>query len=352
MSTLIFPMGGQSSRFPNVKPKWMLTHPKSNTYMVLETLKGINHDFFDKIIFTFLQDHENKYKFFESFKLELQRLNILHKTDFLFLQKSTNNQPETVYETIRQKEISGFILIKDCDSYYETVITHQNNQVCFHDLNEAKETNAISKSYIEFDNDRQITNIVEKKIISSFFNVGGYGFQDAQIFARYYELLNNQDNNFYVSNIIHQMLIDKNIFIAQKTYNFKDWGTLQDWRKFTDKFQTLFLDLDGTLVTNTSHLMEPRIGDSKPLENNIKTIQELYEQGNIHIIITTSRPEAYKNETIKELERFNIPYDQLIMGLPHAKRIVINDFANSNPYPSCEAINIPRNYDDLKSYIK
>ena len=41
----------------------------------------------------------------------------------------------------------------------------------------------------------------------------------------------------------------------------------------------------------------------------------------------------------------------LVMGLPHCQRIVINDFARSNPYPSCSAINIPRNENNLKEFL-
>ena len=29
MKNLIVPIAGKSSRFPNIRPKWMLTHPKS-----------------------------------------------------------------------------------------------------------------------------------------------------------------------------------------------------------------------------------------------------------------------------------------------------------------------------------
>jgi hypothetical protein len=52
-----------------------------------------------------------------------------------------------------------------------------------------------------------------------------------------------------------------------------------------------------------------------------------------------------------ELQTKGIPYDELVMGLPHCQRVIINDFARSNPYPSCKAINIPRNTDDLKEYF-
>ena len=49
--------------------------------------------------------------------------------------------------------------------------------------------------------------------------------------------------------------------------------------------------------------------------------------------------------------KYDIPYDQLVMGLPHCKRVLVNDFARSNLYPSCEAINIPRNSETLEEYL-
>ena len=42
MKSLIIPMAGQSSRFPDTRPKWMLTHPMSGDLMCVESLKGIN----------------------------------------------------------------------------------------------------------------------------------------------------------------------------------------------------------------------------------------------------------------------------------------------------------------------
>lgn len=53
MKNLIIPMGGKSSRFPNLRPKWMLTHPMSGDLMCVESIKGLNLYFFDKIYFTF-----------------------------------------------------------------------------------------------------------------------------------------------------------------------------------------------------------------------------------------------------------------------------------------------------------
>ena len=76
------------------------------------------------------------------------------------------------------------------------------------------------------------------------------------------------------------------------------------------------------------------------------------EHGKVKIILTTSRPERLRGLTMDEMKKYNIPYDTLIMGLPHCKRVVINDFANSNPYPACESINLPRNSDNLTEFLK
>jgi len=42
---------------------------------------------------------------------------------------------------------------------------------------------------------------------------------------------------------------------------------------------------------------------------------------------------------------------QLIMDLPHSQRILINDFAPTNPFPSAVAISIPRNSASLSGYL-
>jgi hypothetical protein len=99
-------------------------------------------------------------------------------------------------------------------------------------------------------------------------------------------------------------------------------------------------------------LIPPGISEGLPLLKNIECLRKLFNDRKTHIIITTSRPEEFYNETVTELSRNKIPYDRLIMGLPHSQRIVINDFANSNKYPSCSAINIPRNSETLEDFLR
>ena len=147
------------------------------------------------------------------------------------------------------------------------------------------------------------------------------------------------------------MMLSGSTFYGTKTTDFKDWGTLDAWNKYKSQYKCLFVDIDGTLITNSSHHFPPYTGSGEPIEDNIDYLVELHEQGRAKIVLTTSRPERLRQITITELQTKGIPYDELVMGLPHCQRVIINDFARSNPYPSCKAINIPRNTDELTEFL-
>lgn len=352
MNNLIIPMGGKSSRFPGVRPKWMLTHPMTNRFMVTESVMGLNVDFFDCIYFIFLKEHEEKYHFLKGFKEELQGCGLLDKSKFVFLTCPTSSQSETVYEAICQEDIDGFIFIKDSDGYYDCKITDAVNQIAFFDLNDMDDINARTKSYIELDINGIVTNIVEKKVISSTFSAGGYGFESASEFCSYYEGMKDLEGECYISNVIFEMILSGSKFIGLPTQNFKDWGTIDAWNKYKSQYICLFVDIDGTLVTNSSIHFPPYIGEGAPIVENIDYLNSVYRSGRVKIILTTSRPNHMRDRTISELKNKGILYDELITGLPHCKRVVINDFSKSNPYPSCEAINIPRNSNNLKEFFR
>ena len=57
------------------------------------------------------------------------------------------------------------------------------------------------------------------------------------------------------------------------------------------------------------------------------------------------------NQAIKNLNEQGFKDYVLIMNLPHAKRILINDFAPTNPFPSAISINMLRNASNLKEFL-
>jgi hypothetical protein len=354
MKNLIIPMGGKSSRFPEMRPKWMLTHPSSGNFMCIESIRGINLDFFDNIFFVILKKHDVEYEASEGIIKSLKNLDnyleVKNKIRIIKLEKDTNSQSETVYESIIKNNIKGFIYIKDSDGFFKINIKSTENQITYFDINNIEEINARSKSYIEVNSNDIVTNIVEKKVIGSKFSVGGYGFSSSEEFCKYYKSIEKYHGECYVSNVILEMILNDYIFKAFECSDYIDWGTIKDWNSYKSKFYTLFVDLDGTLFTNTSHLIPPFIGNGSPLMGNINTIKRLKGEGSF-LVITTSRPEIYREITIKELNEYEIPFDVLIMGLPHSQRILINDFSLTNPYPSCSSINLLRNSDTLKDYL-
>jgi hypothetical protein len=40
------------------------------------------------------------------------------------------------------------------------------------------------------------------------------------------------------------------------------------------------------------------------------------------------------------------------MGLFHSKRIIINDYSKSNPFKSCDSINLKRDSSELKDILR
>ena len=328
----------------------MLSHPMSHRMMVTEAISGLNLDFFDNIYFICLQQHEDKYSFMKGFVAELDDAGLRAKSNIVLLPEQTDSQSETVYTFLSGYELDGFIFIKDYDGFYRCDV-EERNQVAYFDLNDMDDINARTKSYVDLDVNDVVTNIVEKKVISSTFSSGGYGFADAKEFCKTFEKLQDMDGECYISHIIFEMMLSGSTFYGTKTTDFKDWGTLDAWNKYKSQYKCLFVDIDGTLITNSSHHFPPYMGSGEPIENNIDFLAELHEKGKTRIILTTSRQEKYRQLTIMELQTKGVPFDELVMSLPHCQRIIINDFARSNQYPSCKSINIPRNTDDLKEYF-
>ena len=328
----------------------MLSHPMTNRLMVTEAISGLNLDFFDNIYFICLQQHEDKYSFMKGFVSELDDAGLRAKSNIVLLPEQTESQSETVYTFLSGYDLDGFIFIKDSDGFYRCDV-EEKNQVAYFDLNDMDDINARTKSYVDLDVNNVVTNIVEKKVISSTFSSGGYGFADAKEFCKTFEKLQDMDGECYISHIIFEMMLSGSTFYGTKTTDFKDWGTLDAWNKYKSQYKCLFVDIDGTLVTNSSHHFPPYVGTGEPIEDNIDLLAELHEEGKAKIILTTSRPERLRQLTLQELQVKGIPYDELVMGLPHCQRVIINDFARSNPYPSCSAINIPRNENNLKEFL-
>ena len=347
---LIIPAAGKSSRFPNMRPKWLLTQPDGKL-MVISAIKGLELEKFSKIHLIVLREHLEKYKCESGIKKAFEEEGLGEKLNLVVLDSPTLSQPETVYSALKSEKISGPFFIKDSDNYFQAPIVDQNS-VCTFNLRDMDSVNPGNKSYVSKNEKGFVTNIVEKQIISSEFCCGGYTFKDPKDFISAYESLKDSEN-LYLSHLIFYLILEGRVFVTTSAKNYLDWGTLKDWNSYKTKFATIFLDIDGVLVKNSGRYFEPIWGETEAITPNKSIINELYDSGRVEIILTTSRGHDFEDSTRKQLEQHGIKFHRLIMGLMHCRRIIVNDFADSNPYPSCSAINIKRNdKDHLRKMIE
>jgi hypothetical protein len=357
MFTLILPAAGASTRYPNMRPKWSLTHPNGEL-MIVEGMSGIDLSNFDRIVMTAMRYDVVKYGLqtaiydsFEKFGLPFELIG---------LDTPTSSQSETVAITIQKANIEGEIYIKDCDDYFVTGPI-EPNMVSVYSLYDMEEVIAKNKSYVTVDHLENVTNIVEKRIISDKFCCGGYSFSSAEQFVETFKALKatqsfsrpaqSTDPEIFISHVIFEQVLDGKLFKTSKVTNYEDWGTLADWNKYKERYKTIFIDLDGVLVNSSSEMFEPIWGTTGAIQENVDIINEMYDSGTVRVIITTSRKSSFKEVTLKQLDRLDIRYHQIIFDLMHCERVLVNDYSPTNSFPTATAVNMVRNSHDLKELI-
>jgi hypothetical protein len=346
---LLLSVAGMSTRFPNMKPKWLLTNPNGNL-MIIEAILGLDLDKYNKIYIIALDEHLQKFKFISGIKKQFMQIGYIDKLEFIILNERTASQPETVSKAIVQGDIKGEIYIKDSDNYF--IESRQSgNFISTFDLNDMDLVHAKNKSYVVTNDQNIVLNIVEKRVLSSTFNVGGYGFDSANKFVEYYNKLKDFDN-LYISHVIYKMMLDGVEFQKSDVKKYIDWGTLKEWNMYRAQYSTLFINIDGVLVKDSDEFFEPVYGSTGRIDNNVDTLNKLYNSGKVNVILTTSRKEEYKEITVEQLNREGVKYHQIIFNLNQGKKVIVNDYSPTNPYKSCDAINVRNNSDDLKEMLE
>ena len=122
------------------------------------------------------------------------------------------------------------------------------------------------------------------------------------------------------------------------------------------KNPTFFVDIDGTLVKYRK-FNELATSILTPIRDVVEYVNSQYELGSV-IIITTARPESYRDYTKEELGKIGVKYHQLVMDCGRGTRVVLNDMDPENPIQRAVGINFVRDggfepiggIPDIKSY--
>lgn len=360
--TLVVPSAGRSSRFPGVKPKWMLTQP-SGCLMVVDALGALDMTHVNHVVIGLLKEHVEKYcggdvdailRIFEDGVPRLQEI----KVSIVVIAEETVDQTQTIECILNAAKVTGPIFLKDCDNQFKCPVSAVDGVATLEITRETESgvSNVASKGYVAVNSQTgQLTSIVEKLMVSNTFCIGGYAWRSAQDFlsrvaqARKYQIMASATKGveLAVSDVIWLKMATGAPFLSIPAANYEDWGTLPSWRAYCDSFKTLFVDIDGTLMKNSGQYFLPTWGTTAPLTKNVDHLNKMHATGRVRIILVTSRLEKFRDATVKQLEQYGVKYDQILHGMLHASRVVINDYAPTNPYPSAECVNISRNAEDL-----
>jgi hypothetical protein len=339
---IILPAAGLSTRFPNMRPKYTLTDYKGQ--MMFE--RAIQY-YVGKYNVTIgiLREHENKYNISKYIKDTYDKL-----VNIVVMEERTSGPADTVYQILKQANISDDkeFFIKDCDSFFDHIPT-EGNYVCVSSIADHEVLKRLaSKSFVISNDQGIINNIIEKKVVSDKFCVGGYKFDKVGLYKLTFEKLKSKNvKEIFVSHIIQDCLHNNHIFTEKQITNYIDVGTAEDWFEYNDR-PVIFCDIDGTLVKAQAK----GTYDEQPeaLEENVKVMLK-YQNNGSQIIFTTARPKKYDIRTREILDSLGFKDYDLISGLQNVKRILINDYNEANPHPRAIAINLKRDTDNLKDFI-
>jgi len=306
--------------------------------MLEKAVEGLEMSDYDRVVVICLKEHIDSYLTPKT--LDVVLAGIGHpNVHICVLDEPTSSQSETVALALTRANISGAFFVKDCDNIFR-VRWHGGNEVAVLDLNNVGLIDAKNKSYVSVDTLGNISNIVEKQVISNYFCCGGYGFSNSEEFLKHYGAIKSS-KEVYISHVIYSMLLAKENFRISKADNYIDWGTLREYRHYTRSFLTLFCDVDGVLLYNGSKFGK-KGWETEPISENLQSISRMQKSGLLYLVITSSRPESEIDYLRQRLAEFEVIPDQYVMGLPHGRRILVNDYSLTNPYPTAISINVER----------
>ncbi|SEM25355.1 NTP transferase domain-containing protein [Xaviernesmea oryzae] len=347
--TVLLPIAGRSSRFPGTRPKWLLTAP-SGELMLERALRSIPDYANHRIVVGALREHLRNAGGAEAIERALGDI-----VEIVEFEDVTAGPAATVAEMIKRASVTGPIFIKDCDSWFSPPAIVFDNNISIVDLRDFPNTRNIpGKSFVILNDNLVVEEIREKYICSPYISVGGYGFAQASEYLSFFErlALDQSDAEPFISHVILEAIHAGSVFRGSPVASYFDVGTLEAWNEFRENANLYLMDIDGVILKNAGQYTAPLWDDDDvPLQDNVDTLKALIAKG-AQIVFITSRPEKYRAKTEAALKACGLSWHAAVFGVSHSRRILVNDFAPSNPYPSAVAVNLIRNGNDLKKYLK
>ena len=251
------------------------------------------------------------------------------KHQVVTLQAHTRGPAETLVAAIAAAKLTGPLVVCDCDHsididpLFRAIGDGTAAAVLPTWKLKGEDLKAWSVAAVS---DHRVTGIAEKRLPDSNGDfVGVIGCIYLADAARVTELF-EPANDAYVSDLVHKLVVRGDRVLAvpvERAEFFGDPRKLRSTRaKHNVRVGSIFCDIDGVLV---EHEDVPDF--TKPLRalpGSIERLRDWMNQG-YFIVLTTARDISKEELMRAALANAEIPYHELIMGLPSGPRFLIND---------------------------
>ena len=275
--------------------------------------------------------------------------------ELAYVKGPTNSVIDTLTQYFESLAEDVEVIIKDADNLVKTdlqALFAASSAITFARLTKFPDVPAPNKSFVEIDSKGFVTNFVEKQVISELFSVGMIRLSRVSDFLAGAALLHGTNSELYMSDLVRALMAQGFEFRAIEADDYEDWGTLTQWLSMKSQYMTLFLDIDGVIARNASPISNSLDWDSfLPIPENLEYALELERSGRVQIIFTTSRGTQHEEGLRTHLENQGFRTPRILSNLLHSKRVLVNDFAPTNPFPSASAINLQRNSPHLREML-
>ncbi len=265
--------------------------------------------------------------------------------DWLELNEITNGQLLTAIKAINYFSIKGKILIHNCDTSYKIPYNFEDIDKDYFGaipyFYSEGENWSFLKTYKETE---LISEVQEKKRISSKCSVGTYFFRDSK------ELINltnkylssitkNYNHELYISPIYDYAIKQREKILAIEASNVKIFGTLNEIRSSFDlsineirgengftghQRKTLVVDIDKTICGSPP---EKDYSKCKAIESVCSKLRKENDKGTYIILYTSRNVRTFKGNIglinkytsvilLEWLEKNNVPYDEIYFNKP------------------------------------
>ena len=337
MMKIIVPCCGQSTRYPDQPPKYLLPGYDGRPMLAL-ALQGLDIKL-DDVVVAVLDEHERKYAVSAGIQKALgKRVQVL-----IHLHK-TRSQAETVARTLEMLGTDDAFLVKDSDNCFTLGdISQATNYVAVESLNHFDSINPRNKSYVQTDHAGVITNIREKQVVSDLFSVGGYWFTQPALFLEQFRRLEAHaaasGREIYISDVIAAMLLDGVPFRAREVTGYEDWGTIHEWRLRLGRQRAYIAMLDGFVFERGSAYFAPRFEDAKPNPVAVEALKELKARGH-SVMYLSLRPETLRALTEAQIDAAGVPRGAVLYGCPLGAVTLISAPHATLPLRSVTAVEV------------